>query len=159
MVIAVQIFSFIRKVATKTILGSKGTADSPDHRTRMFSMKSSLLKLLFVSALTATAFQSLSVQSTHAQEKMFGNGRFIKRVFGDLLPQSTPPKPRPSLNALPKPGQQPTLAKRPSQINKPTPANRQTRPRSTDPRSVQPARSADIRATTNRLPKNSCDRQ
>ena len=117
-------------------------------------MKSSPIKLLVTFAFSAIAFQSLCVQLTDAQEKMFGNGRFLKRVFGDILPQSSPPKPSPSLKAIPKPGQQPTLAKRPSQAARPTSANQTARPRSTAPRSIQPARSADNLATTNRLPKS-----
>ena len=122
-------------------------------------MKSSPLKLLVAFAFTTIVVQSIGEQSTNAQEKKFGNGRFIKRMFGDLIPQSKP-APRPNLNAKPKPGQQPTLAKRPSQTSQPTLANQKTRPRSTAPRSIQPARDVDRRATTNRLPKSpSADRQ
>ena len=122
-------------------------------------MKSSSLKLLAAFAFTTIVVQSIGVQSTNAQEKKFGNGRFIKRMFGDLIPQSKP-APRPNLNAKPKPGQQPTLAKRPSQTSQPTLANQKTRARSTDPRSIQPARDVDRRATTNRLPKTpTADRQ
>ena len=117
-------------------------------------MKLSPVKLLVAIAFTTFAFQTLGVQSTDAQEKMFGNGRFLKRVFGDLVPQSQP-SPRPNINAQPRPGQQPTLAKRPSQTAKPTLANQTTRPRSADPRSIQPARDVDSRDTTNRLPKSS----
>ena len=117
-------------------------------------MNSSLLKLLSTFAFTTIVFQSLCVHSTDAQEKMFGNGRFIKRVFGDLIPQSQP-KPLPELNAGPKPGQLPTLAKRPSQTARPTLANQETRPRSNDPRAIQPARSVDSRSSASRLPKAS----
>ena len=116
-------------------------------------MKSSSLKFLIAFACTSIALQSISMQSTEAQEKMFGNGRFLKRVFGDLIPQSKP-DPRPNLSATPKPGQQPTLAKRPSQSATPTLANQQTRPRTATPRTAQPARSVDNRSTTNRLPKS-----
>jgi len=116
-------------------------------------MKSSPLRLLFMCAFTTIAFQSFGLQSTDAQEKMFGNGRFIKRMFGDLIPQSKP-VPRPNLSAVPKPGQLPTPAKRPSQTATPTLASKKTRPPSNDPRSIQPDRSVDARATTNRLPKS-----
>ena len=116
-------------------------------------MISSPLKLTLICAFTTIAFQSLGMQSTDAQEKMFGNGRFLKRVFGDLIPQSKP-TPRPDLNAAAKPGQLPTPAKRPSQTATPTLANKNTRPRTSDPRSIQPARSVDNRSTTNRLPKS-----
>ena len=116
-------------------------------------MKSSPLRLLFVFTLTI-AFQSVAQQSTDAQEKMFGNGRFIKRVFGDLIPQSKP-KPKPNLNAASKAGQIPTPAKRPSQASQPTLASKKASPRSNNPRSIQPARSVDSRKTTNRLPKSS----
>ena len=115
-------------------------------------MKSSPVKLLVAFAFTTIVFQSQGVQSTNAQEKMFGNGRFIKRMFGDLVPQSKP-APQPNLKAKPNPGQQPTLAKRPSQTARPTLANQATRPRSADPRSIQPARSTNNRSTASRLPK------
>ena len=63
-------------------------------------MKSSSLNLILTFALAAFVFQSVGVQSADAQERMFGNGRFLKRVFGDLVPQSEPVKaPTPALAA------------------------------------------------------------
>ena len=119
-------------------------------------MKSSSLNLILTFALAAFVFQSVGVQSADAQERTFGNGRFLKRVFGDLVPQSEPVKaPTPALAA--KKGQlqasSPT-ARRPSQNAQPTLADQSIRSRYTKPRSIQPDRSETDRASINRLPKS-----
>jgi len=121
-------------------------------------MKSSPLNLICTIALATIVFQSMNAQSVDAQERMFGNGRFLKRVFGDLAPQSELAKaPTPAAEA--KKGQlqskQPTATRRPSQNTQPTLARQSLRSRSGAPRSVQPARSDANHASINRLPKAS----
>lgn len=123
-------------------------------------MKSSSLTFICTFAIVTIFFQSIGVQSVDAQERMFGNGRFLKRVFNDLVPQSNPPK-QPTPAPAAKKGQlqpkQPTAARRPSQNSQPTLANQAIRPRSTSPRSIQPARSDVNRESVNRLPKSTVD--
>jgi len=120
-------------------------------------MKYSSLNLICTFALAATVFQSVGVQSVDAQERMFGNGRFLKRVFSDLAPPSASAK-QPTPASAVKKGQlqpnQPTAAQRPSRNAQPTLANQSNRPRNASPRSIQPARSDANRASINRLPKS-----
>ncbi len=120
-------------------------------------MKYSSLNFICTFALATIVFQSVGVQSVDAQERMFGNGRFLKRVFGDLAPQPAPAK-QPTPASAAKKGQlqsrQPTAAQRPSQNAQPTLANQSVRPRSANPRSIQPARSDASHASINRLPKS-----
>ena len=120
-------------------------------------MKYSSLNFICTFALATIVFQSVGVQSVDAQERMFGNGRFLKRVFGDSAPQPAPAK-QPTPASAAKKGQlqsrQPTAAQRPSQNAQPTLANQSVRPRSANPRSIQPARSDASHASINRLPKS-----
>ena len=120
-------------------------------------MKYSSLNFICTFALATIVFQSVGVQSVDAQERLFGNGRFLKRVFNDLAPQSAPAKqPTPALaakkgNLQPK---HPTAVQRPSRNSQPTLANQSSRPRNASPRSIQPARSDANRASINRLPRS-----
>jgi len=104
-------------------------------------MKYAPLNFICTFALTTIFLQSIDVQSVDAQERMFGNGRFLKRVFGDLSPSSESAK-APTPAAAAKKGQlqskQPTAAHRPSQNAQPTLANHSQRSRSAKPRSIQP---------------------
>ena len=119
-------------------------------------MKSSLTLLLTFSIATIV-FQSVGVRSADAQERMFGNGRLLKRMFGDLVPQSAPVNPNPRTAA--KKGQlhpkQPTLATRPSKNAKPTLAQPSPRSQNTSLRPVQPARSEHNRELVKQLPPSS----
>ena len=119
-------------------------------------MKSSLTFFLALT-ITAIVFQSVDVQSADAQERAFGNGRFLKRMFGDLVPKPAPVKPTPKAAA--KKGQlqpkQPTLATRPSKNAQPTLAQPSPRSRNTSLRPVQPARSEHNRELVKQLPPSS----
>lgn len=122
-------------------------------------MKYPSLTFICTFAIAAISFQSIGIQSVDAQEKMFGNGRFLKRVFNDLVPQSASsklPTPVPAVKKVkeqPK-SQQPTPVRRPSLGTKPSLANQAVRPRTADPRSIQPDRTEVNRAAVNRLPKS-----
>ena len=121
-------------------------------------MKYSSLNFICTFALATIVFQSMGVQSVDAQERMFGKGRFLKRVFGDLAPQSESaqtPAPTPAAKKGQLQPKQPTAARRPSQNAQPTLADQSLRPRSATPRSIQPARSHANHASINRLPKSS----
>jgi len=120
-------------------------------------MKSPSLNFICTFAIATIVFQSVGVESVDAQERMFGNGRFIKRVFGDFSPQAAPakkPTPAPVAKKRPTQAKQPTLANRPSQNAQPTLANQAVRARGANPRSIQPARSDANHASINRLPKS-----
>lgn len=115
-------------------------------------MKSSLLPILTFT-IAVFVVQSVSVQPVAAQEKLFGKGRFMKRMFRDLAP---PPK---SAKPASKKGQlqlkQPTFATRPAQNAQPTLADQSSRSRNTKLRSTQPARSELNRKSAKPLPKPS----
>jgi len=86
---------------------------------------------------------------------MFGNGRFLKRVFGDITSPSASAKQSklaPPAKKLPFQPSQPTAARRP-QNAQPTLASKTSRPHS--PRAIQPDSSDTNQASINRLPKSS----
>lgn len=106
-------------------------------------MQVSPFKLLLVFAVATIVSQSIDMQSVDAQERLFGNGRFLKRMFGEQSPQ---PAPQPKV---------PTPAQRPSQKTQPTSAGQAIRPKAKHkPRAIEPARSENTRESINRLPKS-----
>lgn len=118
-------------------------------------MKSSTFNFFFTFALATIIFQSVGVQSVDAQQRMFGNGRFLKRVFGDITSPSASAKQSklaPPAKKLPFQPSQPTAARRP-QNAQPTLASKTSRPHS--PRAIQPDSSDTNQASINRLPKSS----
>jgi len=118
-------------------------------------MKSSSFNFFCTFALATIIFQSVGVQSVDAQQRMFGNGRFLKRVFGDITSPSASAKQSklaPPAKKLPFQPSQPTAARRP-QNAQPTLASKTSRPHS--PRAIQPDSSDTNQASINRLPKSS----
>lgn len=78
------------------------------HRRR----SSVLAGVCFLFATTLMMSQTLSAQDGGGQERMFGNGRFLKRIFGSG--NSKPKKPDAKSKQLKAKSKQPTPAKRPT---------------------------------------------